>query len=174
MTPAGRSLACAREAHQECGHVSAGTRFVSRRRLKSTVVLCRCSCHAACPLADRMPVPLTVWQQLCGCPGAESKRAWREDPDEPWPGATEYREREQRESRERNDAHTRAFHAARDAAPGKTRDEVRDLYMAELRARGLEVPPEPVLGATIDLLIGHPLRGLWKIWKERPRPFSDL
>jgi len=170
----GRSLACAREAHQECGHVTVGIRrHASRRRLESTVALCRCRCHAGCPLADRMPVPLTVWQQLCACPGAENKRAWREDPDEPWPGATEYREREQRESRERKEAHTQAFRAARDAAPGRTRDEVRDLYIAELRARGLEIPPEPVLGATIDLLFGHPMRGLWKIWKERPRLFSD-
>src|SRR5258708_22190317 len=79
----GSSGACARDAHQECGHVTAVMRM-SRPgpRLESTVALCRCSCHATCPLADRMPVPLTVWQQLCTCPGADEQRAWKDDPDE--------------------------------------------------------------------------------------------
>jgi hypothetical protein len=120
-----------------------------------------------------MPVSLPVWQQLCACPGAEQQRAWNEEQGEPWPGAEEYREKEQRESQERCEAHRQATRAAREAAPGKTRDEVRDLYIAELRARGLKVPPEPFLGAEIDLLTGHPLRRLRKIWKVR-NPFSDF
>jgi hypothetical protein len=121
-----------------------------------------------------MPVSLTVWQQLCACPGAQLQRAWKEDPDEPWPGAKEYREEQQRKSRERSEALKQAFQAAREAAPGKTREEVRDLYIAELRARGLEVPPEPLLGANVDLLTGHPLRGLRKMWNAARNPFADL
>lgn len=93
-------------------------------------------------------------------------------PDEPWPGFKEHREKEQRQSRERSDACKQAFQAARAAAPGKTRDEVRDLYIAELRARGQEVPPEPFLGAEVDLLTGQGLRGLWKILKVAWNPFS--
>lgn len=121
-----------------------------------------------------MPVSLTVWQQLCPCPGGETQRAWKEDPDEPWPGAREAREKEQREWRERGEARKQAFQAARDAAPGKTRDEITDLYIAELRARGQKVPPEPFLGADIDLLTGRPLRGFRKIWKVVRNPFADL
>jgi hypothetical protein len=142
--------------------------------LKSTVDLCGCACHAACPLADRMPVPLTVWQQLCACPGAEQQRASKEDPDEPWPGFSEYRESERRRSQERREARSQAFHAAREAAPGKSRDQMRDLYLAELRARGQEIPPEPFLEADIDLLTGHPLRGLQKVWKVLRNPFGDF
>jgi hypothetical protein len=173
--PLGRSLPCTSEAHQDCGHVSVGVRGPAPgHRLKSVVALCRCPCHAACPLADRMPVPLTVWQQLCACPGAEKHRAWKEDADEPWPGAKEYGEKENRKSRERSEARRQAFRAARDAAPGKSRDEVRDLYIAELLAQGQEAPPEPLLEATVDLLIGQPWRGLMKMWQARPKPFSDL
>lgn len=172
-----RSRACTRGDHRECGHLSMALRGrTSPRRLQSTIALCRCSCHSACPLADRMPVSLVVWQQLCACPGAEQQRAWKDDPNEPWPGFKEAREKTQRESRESNEAKRQAFQAARDAAAGKTRDEVRDLYIAELRARGQEVPPEPFLGATIDFLTGHPLRALWKMktWKGRWNPYSDM
>ena len=173
--PLGRSRACAGEAHRDCGHVGAAVRMpASGHRLESTIALCRCPCHAACPLVDRMPVPLPVWQQLCACPGAEKQRAWKEDQDEPWPGAKEFREKEQRESQERREPCKQAIQAARAAAPGKTRDEVRDLYIAELRARGQKVPPEPFLEAEIDLLTDHPLRGLRKIWKVVRNPFPDL
>ena len=97
--PGGRSVACAGQAHRDCGHVRvAHRRPVSRHRLESTITLCRCPCHAACPLADRRPVSLTVWQQLCACPGAEEQRAWKEDRDEPRPGVTkESREKTRRE-----------------------------------------------------------------------------
>ena len=57
------------------------------------------------------------------------------------------------------------------AAAGKTRDEIRDLYIAELRARGLETPPEPLLGAAIDMLSGDPRAGRGKIWKAVLREF---
>jgi hypothetical protein len=62
----------------------------------------------------------------------------------------------------------------RDAARGKTREEVRDLYIAELRARGLDVPPEPILKAYVDLLTGHPLRGVRKLKKVLRNPFADF
>lgn len=51
------------------------------------------------------------------------------------------------------------------AAPGKTREEVRDLYIAELRARGQDVPDEPQLEANVDLLVGQPVRALAKLWR---------
>jgi len=35
-----------------------------------------------------------------------------------------------------------AFRAAHDRAAGRSREEVRDIYMAELRSRGLAMPSE--------------------------------
>lgn len=43
---------------------------------------------------------------------------------------------------EGGEARKQARHAAQEAARGKTRAELRDLYIAELRARGQQVPPE--------------------------------
>lgn len=171
----GWSGACVRGSHQDCGHVGGGgRRLASSHQLQSIVALCRCPCHVACPLADHMPVSLTAWQQLCKCPGGERYRSWKEDPGDPWPGYQEYREQEQRDSRQRSEARKQAFQVARDAAPGKNRDEIREFYLAELRARGQEVPPEPVLEAEMDLMTGHPLRGVRKIWKAVRNPFADL
>jgi hypothetical protein len=143
-------------------------------RLNSTIVLCRCSCHASCPLAGRGPVPLTVWQQLCACPGGDRAREWKEDPDEPFPGFRESWERSQRESHERREARREAFRATRDAAAGLTRDELRDLYIAELRNKGQDIPAEPLLEAHLDLLSGHPVQGVGKIWKLLRNLFGDL
>lgn len=169
----GRSRACADDAHQVCGHVSAAIPG-ARQRPESTIILCRCSCHKACPLARRKEaVPVTAWQQRCACPGAEHARTTQGDPCESLPGFEEFWETYQRESRQRSEAHKDALKAARTAAPGKTRDEIRDLYIAELRVRGLEIPPEPLLGAAIDLLSGDPRAGLGKIWKTVLRTFTD-
>ena len=175
--PGGRSIACAGQAHRNCGHVRIAHRraVVSRHRLVSTITLCSCPCHATCRLADRRPIALTVWQQLCACPGAQEQRAWKDDWDEPRPGVTkESREKTRREWRERDEARKQALRAVRGAARGKTRDELRDLYVAELRARGQEVPPEPFLEADIDFLTGHPLRGLRRVWDMRPEHFTNL
>jgi hypothetical protein len=67
----------------------------------------------------------------------------------------------------------KAFGAACDAAPGKSRYEVKDLYVAELRAHGQEIPSEPILEADIDLLAGHPLRGLGRLWNVMRNRFGD-
>jgi len=50
-------------------------------------------------------------------------------------------------------------------ATGKTRSQVRDIYLAELRARDQEAPPEPFLEIDLDFVTGHPLRALWKMQK---------
>jgi hypothetical protein len=59
----------------------------------------------------------------------------------PWAGFTENWEQTRREQQERREAKKQAEHAVRDAAYGKTREELRDLYIAEFRARGLDLPP---------------------------------
>jgi hypothetical protein len=81
----------------------------------------------------------------------------------------------------RRDGHARkaAFDAARARAHGKDREQAREIYVDELRARGLTVPSEPVLngivegitGSTLDAvrLLGKSLaemgRGLYGIYK---------
>jgi hypothetical protein len=69
------------------------------------------------------------------------------------PGLDEIRERQQRDSKARREA----FLAARRAATGKSRDEIRELYVAELRSRGLEPPSEPFLAATVEHIAGNPV-----------------
>jgi hypothetical protein len=164
-----RSSACASGAHRDCGHCRMGMRRrASRDRLESTVVLCGCDCHAACALAGRAPVSLTVWQQLCVCPGADWCRTWKEDWDDPFPGSRQARERDERAARGRAEARRQAFEAARAAAQGKTRGQVRDIYLAELRARGQEPSPGWIFEAEVDFLTGHPLRALWKLRASNP------
>lgn len=172
-TAPGRSRACAGDAHQACGHVSFASPPVPWHRAESTIMLCRCSCHRACPLARRKEtVAVTVWQRRCACPGAA--RTSQGDPAESLPGFEEYWGTYKSESRQRSEARNQAFNAARGAASVKTRDEIRDLYIAELRARDLEIPSEPLLAAAVDLLSGDPRAGLGKIWKAALRTFSSV
>jgi hypothetical protein len=113
---------------------------------------------------------LTVWQQWCACAGVAHQPALEQDRYEPWPAVPQSGENERRGRRERQKARKQAFRATRDAAPGKSREEVRHLYIAELRARGQRVPPAPVLEADVDLLTGHPLRGFKSLWNAGPKP----
>ena len=162
----GRSRACTGDAHQACGHVRVASPAVPGRRAESSIMLCRCSCHRACPLSGRKEaVPVTAWQRRCACPGLEHERTSQGDPGDFLPGWEEYRETYEFESRRRSQARKDAFNAARSASSGKTRDEIQDLYIAELRARGLEIPSEPFLAAAVDLLSGDARAGLGKIWK---------
>ena len=73
-----------------------------------------------------------------------------------------------------------AFREARDAAAGKSRDEVRALYLADLRARDISPPPSDYLEMGITRIIrasawkaceGAEARGLAI---SSPRPLSRL
>jgi hypothetical protein len=99
------------------------SRTRSGGRLLSTIVLCRCGCHDGCSLTGWAHVPLTAWQELCECPGAAFQRTWKEDIEDPWPGAREQRERQRRDAKERKHAHNEAFQAVLTSARGKTRRE---------------------------------------------------
>jgi hypothetical protein len=46
-----------------------------------------------------------------------------------------------------------AFRAARDIAPGKNRDEVRALYLGELRSRDISPPPDDYLEMDVARII---------------------
>jgi hypothetical protein len=46
-----------------------------------------------------------------------------------------------------------AFRAVRDIAAGKSRDELRTLYLAELRSRGISPPPDDYLEMDVTRII---------------------
>ena len=48
-----------------------------------------------------------------------------------------------------------AAEAVRARAAGKSREELKDLYIAELRSRGLNIPREQILDANIDAITGN-------------------
>jgi hypothetical protein len=149
-----RSRSCVTGAHGDCGHlgfVGSGLRIGGRPPL----VLCRCSCHLSCTLAGRLGASHSTWVGLCDCPGTELAEdrideAAREVPDLP---DMERLLREQQEERARQRQQEQAAReAARAAAQGKSRAQIRETYVAELRARGLTAPSGLVLDATADAI----------------------
>jgi hypothetical protein len=88
-----------------------------------------------------MAVPVRAWREKCTCPGAEDERV-REDRIKA--GTPDYI----REYRA-------AFDAVRVRAAGMSREQIRDLYEAELDARGLEIPMGEMLDADVDAIAGN-------------------
>jgi hypothetical protein len=78
-----RSGHCLRGSHERCGHFSdleAGSVWRRRPTDEHVLTLCRCDCHAGCPLAGRGTVVRAVWRRECTCPGSGRIReleAWR-------------------------------------------------------------------------------------------------
>ena len=71
--------ACRRAGHVDCPHVhGSGGGFNPRRlRFEFGQQLCRCACHAACPVqyeTNRQTVSREAWQTSCTCPGADVAR----------------------------------------------------------------------------------------------------
>ena len=65
--------ACMRGNHELCSHfVAMGGALNPRRlRLEFGAALCRCSCHADCPVTSkRLAIPCKEWRTQCRCPGA--------------------------------------------------------------------------------------------------------
>jgi hypothetical protein len=176
-----RSAACAQGHHDECAHRIGGPGGglnPRRFRLEFGAVLCQCECHAGCPVGGRRAaVPERAWQESCSCPAAEQERQRRAEAgiDEIL-DFTELRAR----SRQRSEARREARDATRAAAAGKSQAEVRDIYLTELRARGLDIPPDEFLDATVDeltgdyrssaRLVGHALGDLAKFARDVLRP----
>lgn len=58
------------------------------------------------------------------------------------------------QSQRQAEARREAFHAAQAKAAGRSREEIRDIYLSELRSRGLKMPPEDALDAKVDAIAG--------------------
>src|SRR5215472_3573822 len=153
-----KSRACTRGAHGDCAHFAAvGGGFNPRRlRLEFGAGLCPCSCHFSCPVAlsgKRMTVRPEAWRESCTCPGAGQERRRLDQAGVAFPDFGKSWEDARRRSRARKEA----FESARARAAGKSRDEICDIYLAELNARGLTAPGEAILDAVVDRIGGNPL-----------------
>jgi hypothetical protein len=152
-----QSKYCNQAAHADCPHgFGSGAGFNPRRlRLEAGEVLCRCSCHDACPVTNpkRLSVPKKDWYAFCTCVGAAAQRQRLDDAGiEPRDLSELWEER-----RSRRRAGREAFEATRARAAGLSREEIRQTYIAERRARQLNVPAEPVLDAVVEQIAGNPL-----------------
>ena len=153
-----KSRACARGAHRACAHiVSAGGGFnPRRRRLEFGAGLCPCSCHSSCvvaPSGNRLTVAPEVWRESCTCPGAEQERHRLDEAGAEFPDFGQKWEDARRRSRANRDA----FESARARAAGKSREEIREIYLAERELRGFKAPREDILDAVVDRIAGDPL-----------------
>jgi hypothetical protein len=59
------------------------------------------------------------------------------------------------DARHRSRARKEAFESTRARAAGKSRDEIREIYVAELNARGLAAPGEDLLDAVVGQITGN-------------------
>lgn len=78
-------------------------------------------------------------------------------------------------SPETRDERRAAFRAVRDVAAGKSRDEVRALYLAELRSRGISQPPDDYLEIDLTVIInasGHKTEPRAAAHRKPPSPCS--
>lgn len=154
----GKSRACSDDAHGDCAHfVTVGGGFNPRRlRLEFGAGLCPCTCHSSCLVATvgkRLTVSPRAWRESCTCPGADQERLRLDEAGIEFPEFSEMWEDARRQSRARKEA----FESARARAAGKSRNEIRGIYVAELNARGLKAPREDVLDAAVERITGNPL-----------------
>lgn len=156
-----RSRSCHGNRHADCGHLLGVAR---RWDARPAVLLCLCTCHSGCALAGRLPlVTREVWQAQCICPGTDLAAGKLDEAERDAPDfgdfQRQWRERRERSARQsqqrraaRREAKREAFEAARAAGAGKSRAQIREIYVAELRARGLALPSDLVLDATADAI----------------------
>jgi hypothetical protein len=144
--------ACIEGVHEECGHWHGARGAFSYRHLRHEgfAILCGCDCHSPCPVTnEKNTVGDQAWRQSCTCPGAEAMRRMLDEFGTLPFGVRDFREMW---ARSRNELQSRreAFKAAQASPAGQDREHLRDLYAAELRARGLKIPDDEVLDAAIE------------------------
>lgn len=154
-----RTRECVGDDHAECPHMMyplGGGLNPRRLRLEIGAGLCTCDCHASCPVtSDRLTVKFGVWQELCTCPGADAERVRQEQDGTQPPDFAEL----WATSRQQRQVRRAAFDATKANAAGKTRDELKEMYVGELRSRDLTIPPPEVLDAIVDALTGNYVTG---------------
>jgi hypothetical protein len=126
-----------------------------RLRIEAGAGLFTCACHESCPVAEemRLTVPFRDWRTQCTCAGAGALRQQLDHAGIDFPDMSEQIEERRRRSRARRDA----VQAVRAASGGKTRDEIRQLYIDEMRSRCLDLPGDDVVDAHLDFMAGNPV-----------------
>lgn len=152
-----RAPECAREVHDRCPHLfSIGGFNLLRIRPQPGAIMCRCSCHSSCPVtpaSGQGRVSAKVWYSSCICPGADLTRQRMDEAGAEILDSDELWEKAKSDTQMRSEA----FRAAHDGAAGRSREEVRDIYVAELRSRGLAMPSDSALDAAVESIMGNPL-----------------
>ena len=124
---------CRSGRHGRCTHRNPSDKgFPKRLRDGFKITLCGCDCHAACPLTSQADVSDREWEMSCSCPGAGLPRDF-------------YR------ARREGDQRLRAAAAAVQAeSVGKTRTEIRQLLINELKAGSGPLPSSDNLDFAVD------------------------
>ena len=134
--------ACLEGLHEECGHWhGSGSAFhFGHLRREGFTILCRCDCHSSCPItSEKNIVGDQAWRQSCTCPGAEAMRRMLDEFGILPFGVRDFRKMWAM-SRKGLQSRREAFEAAQASAAGPDRGQLKDLYVAELRVRGLRMP----------------------------------
>jgi hypothetical protein len=124
---------CGSGRHGRCTHRNPTEQgFPRRLRDGFKITLCGCDCHAECPLTGHADASDREWEQACSCPGAQVPRNF-------------YRARREGDQRLRT-----AADAVQAQAVGKTRPEIRQLVINELRTGSGPLPSSDNLDFAVD------------------------
>jgi hypothetical protein len=135
--------ACIVGEHENCPHLNGYGSMLNLRRLRfePSALLCKCDWHSSCPLTGKRAfVREKIWRESCTCPGAEDEQPRRD------PAAVEAR-------RPPQPLHE-VGEAVRARAAGLSPEQIKDLFKAEFRARGLDMPREEVLNVMVKVITG--------------------
>ena len=142
---------CREGTHEECGHWQGigSVRNLRRPRRERFAILCGCECHSSCLVtSEKNTGGDLAWRQSCTCPGAEAlRRILDEAAGLPF-GVRDFAEK-WAESRHEFNSRREAFKAAQASAAGRDREQLKDQYAAELRARGRKIPGDAALDAAV-------------------------
>ena len=124
---------CGSGKHGRCIHRNPYEKgFPKRLRDGFKIALCSCGCHLACPLTGQADVSDREWEMSCSCPGAQVPRDF-------------YRARREGDQRLRA-----AADAVQAQSVGKTRTEIRQLLISELKTGSGPLPSSDGLDFAVD------------------------
>jgi hypothetical protein len=124
---------CRSGRHGRCTHRNPSEKgFPKRLRDGFMITLCGCDCHAACPLTGHADVSDREWEESCSCLGAQLPRDF-------------YRKRRDGDQKLRA-----AAVAVQAESVGKTRAEIRQLLISELKTGSGPPPSDDNLDFAVD------------------------
>jgi hypothetical protein len=124
---------CGSGRHGRCIHRNPSEKgFPKRLRDGFKITLCGCDCHAACPLTGHANVSDRGWEVSCSCPGAQLPRDF-------------YHKRCEGDQRLRA-----AADAVQAKSVGRTRTEIRQLLINELKTGSRPLPSSDNLDFAVD------------------------